>query len=74
MTYLIKTKNQKQEKYLLAFLESIGAEFEQTNDSKKKKVERKKSLIEFVSQWTGVLKGAENIQDEKVQRILSKHK
>jgi hypothetical protein len=78
MELTIRTSNKQQEKYLIAFLKSVDIDYVQAKKEIKPKSKKQKSskgnVLEFVTKWSGSLKGIENNKDEKVQRILNKHK
>ncbi len=78
MELTIRTTNKQQEKYLIAFLKSVDIDYVKAKKEIKPKQKISKpnnrNIIEFVSKWSGSLKGIENNKDEKVQRILNKHK
>lgn len=79
MTIIIKTKNKKEEKNLIAYFESLEVEYVITKegelDTQKK---NSKSENAFVNKWRGVLKGTTFTENElqsnlKLQRIYMKH-
>ena len=83
MELIVKPKNTKQEKSLLEFLQSKGITYAVNGTVAKKAIlktaqkntEKKvRKMKEFLDSWNGLLKGVENSKDEKVQRILAKHK
>lgn len=77
MTIVIKTKNKKEEKELIAYFQSHEVEFMITKDGKLD-TQSKKTENTFINKWKNLLINTnftdkELLADAKLQRIYKKH-
>lgn len=80
MTIVIKIKNKKEEKNLIAYFESLEVEYVITKDGELDTQSKKNIKLDskFLNKWKGLLKEAtftekELQKDTKLERIYTKH-